>query len=487
MAILNMFGGAGGGVRIPLESPTVFTASPQDGKVILTWTDPVDKVANPGGEMVAPWSYTIVVRKVGSYPQTPKDGVEITRETTRNQYQTTGYTDTLSIENDITYYYALFAVSTFGVWSEPATDTAKPTGIHPQFYKTETVSSTEQNTSWKTLSSTQNHFILAGATGGSEYEDTSFYSEWMAYDKNLSRNILSSSPSDGLLTPGKFNGNAVFIPGLNGSDYSQRLWVVNPSLTLRSYYTDNNNGSDQMCVGVGSSDSHLILAGGRLRTGWSDTATEVTAFNTSFSQVTVPQLSNNATYYTGTHVGDYIIFGGGTNESSGSVSESFAYSDTLTKVENLSPLYQDNLETSSIVADFKVGAASTGNYALFGGGSGTEDYPSQWSNIVTAYDQSLTRQSQLTLNHKAYCFASAVDVGTFALFGYYIANREDPGDFAVTCFNNTLTKISNVGTITQGSEAYSNQLIYGSGFVDDFAVFMADQHTENDVYMFQYA
>ena len=480
MAILNMFGGAGGGVRIPLESPTVFTASPQDGKVILTWTDPVDKVANPGGEMVAPWSYTIVVRKVGSYPQTPKDGVEVTRETTRNQYQTTGYTDTLSIENDITYYYALFAVSTFGVWSEPATATAKPTGIHPQFYKTETVSSTERNQSWKTLSSTQNHFILAGAVGGSEYESSSFYGDWMAYDKNLSRKTVSNTPADGLLTPGKFNGNAVFVSGMNGLDSYSDLWVVNPSLTVRGYSIDNAKGNTQMCVGVGSSDSHLILAGG-------DEDAAVTAFNTSFSQVSVPQLSNTAIYYTGTHVGDHIIFGGGAHTSNDFVANSFAYSDTLTKVENLSPLYQQNLETNTVAVDFKVGAASTGNYALFGGGSGNENYPNQWSNVVTAYDQSLTRQSQLTLNHKAYCFASAVDVGAFALFGYYIASGEDPGNFAATCFNNTLTKISNIGTITQGTEAYYNQLIYGSGFVDDFAVFMADQFTENDVYMFQYA
>lgn len=487
MAILNVFGGAGGGVRIPLESPTAFSAAPQDGKVILTWTDPVDKVASPGGEMVSPWSYTIVVRKIGSYPQTPKDGVEVTREMTRNQYQTTGYTDTLLIENDITYYYALFAVSTFGVWSEPATATAKPTGIHPQFYKTETVSTTEKCSSWRTLSSTQNHFILAGAAGGSEYESTSFYSEWMAYDKNLSRTIIDDSPHDGLLTPGKFNGNAVFVSGLNSANNSRDLWVVKPALTVQGLYIDNGIGGDQMCVGVGSSDSHLILAGGRLKSGpQSDEATEVTAFNTSFSQVSVPQLSRSANYYTGTRAGDYIIFGGGTDEYIGGVSASFAFSDTLTKVENLSPLYQDNLENSSTVADFKVGAASTGNYALFGGGSGNENYPYQWSNKVTAYDQSLTRQSQLTLNHTAYCFASAVDVGSFAMFGYFIANGEDPGDFAVTCFNNSLTKISNVGTITQGGEAYYNSLTPGSGFIEDkFAAFM--NSSDNDVYMFQYA
>ena len=276
MAILNTFGGAGGGVRIPLESPTTFTASPQDGKVVLTWTDPVDKVASPGGEMVAPWDYTIVVRKIGSYPQTPKDGVEVTRETTRNQYQTTGYADTLSIENDITYYYALFAVSTFGVWSEPATATAKPTGAHPQFYKSQFISISGGNgvsaREGSALASTTNHFIFAGGQNGSEYEDSSFYNVYSVYfDKNLTKGLLDNSNGklrNAYLTPGSFNGHAVFVGGtrLQEDNDATEMIAYTPTLTKQSPWIDallSDWLREPYAIGIASANDHIFYAGGQ--------------------------------------------------------------------------------------------------------------------------------------------------------------------------------------------------------------------------------
>lgn len=125
MAILNMFGG-GGGVRIPLEPVTNLVLVGKTNSMLISWTDPIDKVASPGGEEVSEWAYTIVVRKQGSAPTSPTDGVQVLKETTRNQYSSTVYTDT-GLTNDVTYYYAVYAFSTLGVASEGVTGSAKPT------------------------------------------------------------------------------------------------------------------------------------------------------------------------------------------------------------------------------------------------------------------------------------------------------------------------------------------------------------------------
>lgn len=125
MAILNMFGG-GGGVRIPLEPVTNLVLVGKTNSMLISWTDPIDKVASPGGENVAEWAYTIVVRKQGSAPTSPTDGVQVLKETIRNQYSSTTYTDT-GLTNDVTYYYAVYAFSTLGAASEGVVGNAKPT------------------------------------------------------------------------------------------------------------------------------------------------------------------------------------------------------------------------------------------------------------------------------------------------------------------------------------------------------------------------
>ena len=126
MPILNTFSGGGGGIRIPLEAPAGFSATVSDGTISFTWTDPVDKVANPGGELVSEWNYTLVVRKAGSAPLTPTDGYQVLRTTSRNQYTATPFTDT-GLDNDVTYYYAIYAYSTLGVPSEALVGNATPT------------------------------------------------------------------------------------------------------------------------------------------------------------------------------------------------------------------------------------------------------------------------------------------------------------------------------------------------------------------------
>ena len=56
-------------------------------------------------------------------------------------------------------------------------------------------------------------------------------------------------------------------------------------------------------------------------------------------------------------------------------------------------------------------ATTVGNYALFGGGLG-----SSRSNVVDAYNTSLTRSTPAALSEKKQCLA-ATTVGNYALFG----------------------------------------------------------------------
>lgn len=102
------------------------------GKVRLTWTDPKDKYATPEGEamedtdqLVSKWSYTQIVRQADRAPVNPSDGVTVCTETTRNQYQLTGFVDTTA-ESNVTYYYGAYAFNEDGVYSEVISNGVQP-------------------------------------------------------------------------------------------------------------------------------------------------------------------------------------------------------------------------------------------------------------------------------------------------------------------------------------------------------------------------
>ena len=111
-------------LQIPLDPCTDLSVVTGNAKVTLTWDDPVDKYATPEGataqdpqQLVSEFAYTRVIRKVGSQPTNPHDGDLVTESAIRNQYKTTGYTDT-GVNNDTTYYYALYAYNMDGVYSD---------------------------------------------------------------------------------------------------------------------------------------------------------------------------------------------------------------------------------------------------------------------------------------------------------------------------------------------------------------------------------
>ena len=125
----NVTIGVGGDtdLQIPLDPPSSFIAQPSMGRVELSWIDPKNKYATPEGEqtedtdqLVSVWSYTKVIRKEGSLPTNPDDGVIILTSTVYNQYESTVYHD-VSVENGKSYYYSVYAYNTDGAYSDPAT------------------------------------------------------------------------------------------------------------------------------------------------------------------------------------------------------------------------------------------------------------------------------------------------------------------------------------------------------------------------------
>ena len=116
----------GGGVE--LEEPTAIAIVNADSEAILTWTDPDNIVIS--GVTVARWKGTLVVRKIGSVPQTRYDGTIVVDSLIKNQYQSTGYHDT-GLTNGVTYYYGFFPHTTSDTYTTTAIRTFTPSVIYP--------------------------------------------------------------------------------------------------------------------------------------------------------------------------------------------------------------------------------------------------------------------------------------------------------------------------------------------------------------------
>lgn len=152
------------GVSIPLEAPTGFSGTSGDRTATITWTDPVNKYANPGGELVSEWSHDIVVRKIGSAPISPTDGDQILKTTTRDQCVTEPYVDS-GLINDQEYYYGIYSYNQFGLESNGLVGSIVPTHYASVSYLQTITSSIDMSSYYSeiaTFGANSNFTILVG-------------------------------------------------------------------------------------------------------------------------------------------------------------------------------------------------------------------------------------------------------------------------------------------------------------------------------------
>lgn len=109
--------------KVQLAAPSAFIATPEIGKISLSWTDPEDIVRT--GRTVATWAKTRILRKESAPPNDQNDGVIVLESTVKNQYQNTPYDDS-TVQVGPVYHYGAFSYSEEGVWSEGAFVNATP-------------------------------------------------------------------------------------------------------------------------------------------------------------------------------------------------------------------------------------------------------------------------------------------------------------------------------------------------------------------------
>lgn len=147
----------GGGSSIkpkPVSDVSIATAK---SKVTIKWTDPTDIAVD--GAVLSQWQKTVLMYKQGTVPPTSlNDGTVAVEETTRNQYQSTGYGISLADGND--YSFSLFAISTDGTSSDKVSVSAK-------LYATLTVTTEEASLYGKAVTVTSGSQQVTGTFSNS--------------------------------------------------------------------------------------------------------------------------------------------------------------------------------------------------------------------------------------------------------------------------------------------------------------------------------
>lgn len=148
----------GGGSSIkpkPVSNVSIVAAK---SKVTIKWTDPTDIVVD--GATLSQWQKTVLIYKQGTTaPTSINDGTIAVEETTRNQYQSTGYTVT-GLTNGNDYSFSLFAISTDGTSSDKVSVSAK-------LYATLTVTTEEASLYGKAVTVTSGSQKVTGTFSNS--------------------------------------------------------------------------------------------------------------------------------------------------------------------------------------------------------------------------------------------------------------------------------------------------------------------------------
>lgn len=468
------------GVQVALEAPTNLVLTPLNARVDLTWTDPVDKYAAPDGQTatnpwdnVATWDHTIVVRKAGSAPTSPDDGELIYTETTRNQHQYTAYSDTSNVINNTVYYYAVYAVTSGNVISEPVVNHCKPIEGTPVYIKDITIS---QDASVSNHTAVGDYAIYKLNTG----RENSYYSNLLTIDKSLTQNM--NVPDSLARYDGSFTAkNQLYGFFAGGDDYHDKMhhpsdgvFAINASLTTTTAPVGLKRARTS-AGGASGFGQYVIFAGGYYAdyTGavGGDPVNDTDAFDQSLTRLEI--VNHKPVGYPGVaSVNDYAIVAGGGNYAGSRFNASTAvsaYDSSMTKNESVAQLAKARDDIDAISFDNR--AVFFGGKLSFSGHTGGTF--SERSQDVDVYDNSLTRTSGPQLP-----VAESIPYALMHLGSYIVmALASGMGESDMYMYDYSLT---NVLTLQNTERRYRNDgetvdkygLIWGS-YPDAFEVYEA--------------
>ena len=184
-------------------------------------------------------------------------------------------------------------------------------------------------------------------------------------------------------------------------------------------------------VGGSSPQSGYALFGGGYTGSYTDV---VDAYDTSLTRTTPTVLSSGRFYLTATSVGNYALFAGGRGVPIYATVD--AYDLTLTRTT----------PPALTQARDKLASTTVGNYALFGGGQ-TGAF-SGYTDVVEAYDQSLTLQTAPAVLSQARRSLAATTVGNYALFAG--GNNGSSYFDVVDAYSETLDKVTSPDVLSEG-------------------------------------
>ena len=375
------------GVLIPLEPATNFTIGSGSGRAYFSWTDPVDKYTTPGDELVSQWEKSVVIRKKDSAPSNIDDGTVVLTETVRNQYQTSQYVDE-SVEDDTTYYYSVYPVTTTNMVSDPAGGVAViPMGGEPGF-KTKVDNlftvSTNRDGNAAYISGGSNDTVTVMQEYYPAYPGL-YISKLHAIDLDLSYHALgeienndnNESPAVGemdkyvILTEGYFTGDS------NSTDHARYTNAFDRDMVKNSLSPTLTGG---LGIAVSSPDrSSVMFAGG---TGFQQYGTNrAEVIHNTLTIQDIGAIKNTSHYgpysLAGTHVGNHYIYGYGEDND-----DNYYYINTSMYVWNDDYTKISGVHDASEAYIHEGYAYQVDRYAIFWGG-GYDEYFETWDSDLT--------------------------------------------------------------------------------------------------------
>ena len=306
------------GVLIPLEPATNFKIGSGSGRAYFTWTDPVDKYTTPGDELVSQWEKSVVVRKKDSAPSNIDDGTVVLTETVRNQYQTSQYVDE-SVEDDTTYYYSVYPVTTTGLTSDSVGGVAViPMGGEPGFktYLEDIFTATQNSNDSTYIAGAANKSSLIITEMNYGYRDDSLKRH--ALDLDLTYHLLEVFTKEGRQRDalGEMDEYVIMTEGYGtgGSDGTNRAaytYAYDTDLTKTSL-------SPALLAGLGFSvtptnRSCVMFAGGTGYQAYGTNRAEVINNDLTIQDIGPMKDTDHYGPYNlcGTYIGNYYIYGFG--------------------------------------------------------------------------------------------------------------------------------------------------------------------------------